>query len=109
MSDGAPAGDAADAFAKRARAAHGESIRRLVAFGAAVRGDDRGVHTEVEVLLVLESDESTVERDLERLAETVGLEHSVVVSLHVLPADRFESNAEHPFVRTALEEGRAYV
>ncbi|MDS0476471.1 hypothetical protein [Natrinema sp. 1APR25-10V2] len=109
MSDGASAGDAADAFAEQARTAHGESIRHLVAFGAAVRGDDRGVHTEVEVLLVLETDEPTVEQELERLAETVGLEHGVVVTLHVLPADRFEANEEHPFVRTAFEEGRAYV
>ncbi|WP_408957143.1 hypothetical protein [Natrinema sp. 74] len=109
MSDEAPAGDAADAFAEQARAAHDESIRHLIAFGAAVRGDDRGVHTEVEILLVLEDAEPTVERELERLAETVGLEHGVVVSLHVLPADRFEENEEHPFVQTALEDGRAYV
>ena len=109
MSDGAPAERPAAGFANRARAAHGESIRHLVAFGDAVRGDDRGVHTEVELLLVLEDDEPTVERELEQIAETVGLEHGVVVSLHVLPADRFEANEEHPFVRTAFEEGRAYV
>ncbi|WP_226039216.1 hypothetical protein [Natrinema sp. DC36] len=109
MSDGATAGDAAAAFASRAEAAHGESIRHLVAFGAAVRGDDRGVHTETEILLVLEEDDEAIERELEALAESVGLEHGVVFSVHVLPADRFEAKADHPFIRTALEEGTAYV
>ncbi|QLK27426.1 hypothetical protein HYG81_07455 [Natrinema zhouii] len=109
MSDGATAGNAAAAFADRAEAAHGESIRHLVAFGAAVRGDDRGVHTETEILLVLEEADETVERELEALAESVGLEHGVVFSVHILPADRFEAKTDHPFIRTALEEGTAYV
>ena len=109
MNDGASAGDAAAAFANRAETAHGESIRQLVAFGDAVRGDDRGVHTEVEVLLVLEDDDAETERALEALAETVGLEHGVVISVYVLPADRVDANEDHPFVRTALEEGHAYV
>ena len=64
MSDGATAGDAATAFASRAEAAHGESIRHLVAFGAAVRGDDRGVHTGTEILLVLEEDDEAIEQEL---------------------------------------------
>lgn len=109
MSDGAPQGDAADAFATRARTEHGESIRDLVVFGDAVRGDDRGVHTSVEVLLVLEEDDEETERQLEVLAETVGLEHGVVFSVHVLPADRFDAQSDHPFIRRALEEGRSYV
>ncbi|SER19452.1 hypothetical protein [Natrinema salaciae] len=111
MSDDASQGDAADAFADRARAEHGESIRRLVVFGDAVRGDDRGVHTSVEVLLVLEdeADDRELERRLEALAETVGIEHGVVFTVHVLPAERFDARTEHPFVRTALEEGRSYV
>ncbi|WP_226004240.1 hypothetical protein [Natrinema salinisoli] len=126
MSDGAPQGDAADAFASRARTEHGESIRDLVVFGDAVRGDDRGVHTSVEVLLVLEDsaerssansraaeprdeDDEETERQLEVLAETVGLEHGVVFSVHVLPADRFDAQSDHPFIRRALEEGRSYV
>lgn len=109
MTDGAPQGDAADAFAGRARDEYGESIRELVVFGDAVRGDDRGVHTSVEVLLVLEEDDDEIERKLDALAETVGLEHGVVFSVHVLPVDRFDAQSDHPFIRTALEEGRSYV
>lgn len=109
MSESAPQGAAADAFAERARAEHGESIRELVVFGDAVRGDDRGVHASVEVLLVLEEADEATERRLEALAETVGLEHGVVFSVHVLPAERFDARSDHPFIRTALEEGRSYV
>lgn len=109
MSDDERQDDAADAFATRAQETHGESIRHLVVFGDAVRGDDRGVHTDVEVLLVLEDDDVMAESELERLAETIGLEHGVVFSVHVLPAGRFEASEEHPFIRTAFEEGRAYV
>ncbi|QCS41379.1 hypothetical protein [Natrinema versiforme] len=109
MSDSAPEGSAADAFADRAQAAHGDSICRLVVFGDAARGDDRGVHASVEVLLVLEDATEDVERELEALGETVGLEHGVVFSVHVLPIDRFESQTDHPFIRTALEEGTSYV
>lgn len=109
MSDHAPQGDAADAFADRVEADYGESIRELVVFGDAVRGDDRGVHTSVDVLLVLENEDDALERRLETVAETVGIEHGVVVSVHVLPADRFEAQSDHPFIRTALEEGQSYV
>lgn len=109
MSDGSSEGTAADAFASRARAEYGESIRHLVAFGDALRGDDRGVHTELEVLLVLEDHDEATERELERLGETVGLERGVVTSVYVLPADRFEAREDHPFVQTAFEEGRSYV
>ncbi|QLG49216.1 hypothetical protein [Natrinema halophilum] len=108
MSDDPQRGDAADVFASRAQETYGESIRHLVVFGDATRGDDRSVHTAVEVLLVLD-DDVECERELKRLAETVGLEHGVVFSVNVLPAHRFEANEEHPFIRTAFEEGRAYV
>ena len=109
MSDGAPQGNAADAFASRAQAAHDEAICELVVFGNAARGDDRGVHATVEVLLVVEAADPEIERQLESLAETVGLEYGVVFSVHVLPADRFEAQSDHPFIRSALDEGSSYV
>ncbi|APW97543.1 hypothetical protein CHINAEXTREME_07035 [Halobiforma lacisalsi AJ5] len=100
--------DAAEAFAARARQEHGDAIDRLVVFGDAVR-DDRGVHASVDVLIVLEEADEHRERDLERLGETVGIEHGIVFSVYVLPADRFEENRDHPLVERALEEGESYV
>ncbi|OLZ39743.1 hypothetical protein A6E15_01520 [Natrinema saccharevitans] len=109
MSDSEPQGDAAATFAARAQADHGEAIRDLVVFGDAPRGDDRGVHASVEVLLVLEEPDPERERRLEALAERTGAEHGVVFEVHVLPVDRVEANSDHPFIRTALEKGRSYV
>ncbi|ELY61403.1 hypothetical protein C491_01057 [Natronococcus amylolyticus DSM 10524] len=107
MSDGSNPTDAAAAFAERAEAEYGETIRHLVAFGSAVRGDDRDVHSEAELLLVLEDTEP--ERDLEALARETGLEHGTVLSVHVLPADRYEEQTDHEFVERAFAEGEVYV
>ncbi|AFZ73485.1 hypothetical protein [Natronobacterium gregoryi] len=107
-------GDAATAFAERAWSECGDSINRLIAFGDAMRGDDRGVHASIEFLIVLEEDDDGPtleerERRLERLGKTVGIEREVVVEVYVLPADRFEDQQEHPLVEEALEEGVSYV
>ncbi|NKE36647.1 hypothetical protein GWG54_12620 [Natronococcus sp. JC468] len=107
MTDGSNRTDAADAFARRAQAEYGESIRHLVAFGSAVRGDERGVHGEAELLLVLEDLEP--ERELEALAREVGLEHGTVLEVHVLPAERYEERQDHEFVERAFAEGEVYV
>jgi hypothetical protein len=106
MSDGSNQTSVAGAFAERARTEHGEAIRHLVAFGDAVRGDDP-VHAEAEVLVVLE--DTTPERELEELARAIGIEHGTVLTVHVLPADRYEEHEGHSFVRTAFAEGQVYV
>ncbi|WP_440763292.1 hypothetical protein [Natronorubrum sp. DTA7] len=109
MSDGSSQGSAADAFADRAQAEYGDSIRHLVVFGDAVRGDDHGMRAELEAMVVLEDHDEAAERQLEGLGERVGLEHGVVTSVYVLPVERFEAGEDHPFVRTAFDEGRSYV
>ncbi|WP_247002802.1 hypothetical protein [Halosolutus gelatinilyticus] len=100
--------DAADAFAERARAEHGDAIRDLVAFGDSVQGE-RNIHAEAEVLVILEAADEVRERQLERLAETVGIERGVVVSVYVLPADRVDAHDEHPLLQRAFAEGQSYV
>lgn len=100
--------DAADAFAERVRAEHGDAIRDLVVFGDAVRGD-RDVHAEAEVLIVLEEEDEARERRLEQLAETVGAEYGVVFSPYVLPADRVDDHEDHPLIERAFADGRSYV
>ena len=109
MSDGSPQGTAADAFATNAQAEHGDAIRDLIVFGDAVGPETHGVHTELEALVVLEDHDEATERALEALGETVGLEHGVVTSVYVLPAQRLAQQEDHPLVRTAFEEGRSYV
>ncbi|THE65252.1 hypothetical protein D8Y22_08580 [Salinadaptatus halalkaliphilus] len=107
MSDGSQRTTAPDAFATQAQASHGESIRHLVVAGDAV-GDDH-FRTEMDVLLVLETDDPDCERELEHLARQVGLDHGVVVTVNVLPADRFDAVDDHPFVEQAFADGTVYV
>lgn len=63
------------------------------------------------VVLETETDETLEERErqLEALAETVGIEHDTVIELYVLPADRVDEQSDHPFIREALEGGEVYV
>ena len=105
MSERTPHERAADAFAARAQERYGDSIQRLVVFGSTARGDTHG-DSDVDVFLVLEN-EAREER-LRDLAYDTGLEYGVVFSVHTLSVDRFESRTDHPFIRTVLEEGRAY-
>lgn len=99
--------EAAESFARRARDAVGDDVRELVLFGSTVRGEARGVDSDVDVFVVLE--DGTRERELRDIAYDLSLEYGVVMSLHVQVADRFAERKDHPFVKNVLEEGRSYV
>ena len=94
------------AFARRAREEFSDSIHELLLFGSAARGETRGIDSDVDVFVVLDSKEHADE--LRAIAYDVQLEHGVVVSLHVKTKRRFEERKDHPFVKNVLEEGRSY-
>lgn len=98
--------NAFEAFAERATDQFGEDLHEIVCFGSVARGEANGIDSDVDVLVVL-GDES-LESDLRSLAYDVQLEYGVVLSLHVLEADRFEERRDHPFLRRAITEGIAY-
>lgn len=106
MSESSPHADAAATFADRARETYGESLRHLVVFGSTSRDEAQGRTSDVDVFLVIEDADD--EADLRELAYDVGLEFGVVLSVHVLTADRFEERSDHPFVRTVFDEGTSY-
>lgn len=94
------------AFARRARDRCGDSIHELILFGSVARGEARGIDSDVDVFVVLDTKEH--EDELRDIAYDVQLEHGVVVSLHVKTKDRFEERKDHPFVKNVLTEGRSY-
>lgn len=106
VSDDARHRRAADAFAERARSAHADAIDRLVLFGSTVRGETRGVDSDVDVFVV---GDPGIEDDLRRMAYDVGLDFGVSFSLHFQSSDRFADRRDHPFVTHVLDEGHAYV
>ncbi|ELZ04156.1 hypothetical protein [Natrialba aegyptia] len=108
--------DPIERIAARVRTEFSESIRRLIAFGPAVRGDST-LQTEADLLVGIEDDEvatgadeeTDCERALTELAHDVALEHEIVLTVHVLPIERFEANEDHPFIERAIAEGTEFI
>lgn len=115
-SPGAESGDshrrAARAFARRVDRAIPE-VEALYLFGSTVRGEAKGLGSDVDFLAVVADDASQgrVTERLRDLAYDVMLEFGPVVEVHVLSESAFERrrDAEYPFVDAALSEGEAYV
>lgn len=98
--------DAFEAFAERALDHHGDEIRDVILFGSAASGVTRGIDSDVDVLVV--ADTADLETSLREIAYDVQLEYGVVVSLHLLTAERFEARKDHSFVRSVRRDGRRY-
>lgn len=96
-----------EAFAERAQDALGDSIRELLLFGSVARGEARGIDSDVDVFVVLDTTEHADE--LRDIAYEVQLEYGVVLSLHVKSKDRFEKRKDHPFIKNVLRDGRSRV
>jgi predicted nucleotidyltransferase len=94
------------AFARRARDELGKQIHELILFGSVARGEARGIDSDVDVFVVLDSKE--YQDGLREIAYDVQLEYGVVLSLHTKTKERFEERKDHPFVRNVLAEGRSY-
>ncbi len=94
-----------EAFARRAQDTLDESIHELLLFGSAARGEARGIDSDVDVFVVLDTTEHAEE--LRAIAYEVQLEYGVVLSLHVKTKDRFEERKDHPFIKNVLRDGRS--
>ncbi len=102
--------DPAAAFARQAQTEYGDAIDRLIAFGDAVQ-NNRPIHASIELLVGVADDalNDEIERQLESLGESIGIEHGTVLSVYVIPAKQFESQPNHPLIQQALAEGQTYV
>lgn len=98
--------EAAAAFGERARAELGGYVERVVLFGSVARGEERGIDSDVVLLVVVEDDASAaVEQRLQTIAGDVMLEHGVAVSAHVVRSSTTDPSDGDGFVRNALAEG----
>lgn len=96
-----------EAFAERAQDTLGDSIHELFLFGSVARNEARGIDSDVDVFVVLDTTEC--EDELRDIAYEVQLEYGVVVSVHVKSTERFEERKDHPFIKNVLRDGRSYV
>lgn len=101
-----PHQQAFEAFAERAHDTLDDSIHELLLFGSAARGEARGIDSDVDVFVVLDTTEHADE--LRDIAYEVQLEYGVVMSVHVKTKDRFEERKDHPFIKNVLRDGRSY-
>lgn len=96
--------EAAESFVDRARAEYGDRIEKLYVFGSTVRGETRGLASDVDVLLVLDDRDREATADgLRDIAYDVMLEYGPVVELHILSESTFERHQRegNPFFRTS--------
>lgn len=105
--ESSPHEQAFEAFAQRVRDSLGESIHELILFGSTARGETRGTDSDVDVFAVVETEAQ--EEELLVLANEIGLEYGVFISVQTQTVARFEARKNHPFIRTVLEEGQRYV
>lgn len=96
-----------DEFAQRAQEKLGESLHRLILFGSTARVESHGRESDVDVFAIVETE--TQEEILFDLANEVGFEHGIFISVQSQTVDRFEARKDHPFIQTVLDEGKAYV
>lgn len=103
---------AAEAFVDRARSQYGDEIAELYVFGSTVRGEARGLASDVDILVVLDddADRGATADALRDIAYDVMLEYGPVVELHILPESTFIRYQQegNPFIRNVITEGRSY-
>jgi len=103
---------AAEAFIDRVRSRLSDEVSKVYVFGSTIRGDTRGLASDVDVLIILEDNatHATVSEELHDLAYDVMLEFGPVVELHVLSETEFRTfvNEGNPFIQNVLHEGRSY-
>lgn len=93
-------------FASRAMEAHGEHIEEIILFGSTARGETRGIDSDVDVFVVVDTME--IRDALGEIAYDVMHEYGVVVAEVVKPKELVENNPDHPFLKNVRSEGRAY-
>ena len=92
---------AAEAFVRKVRERYGDAVETILLYGSVARGEERGVNSDVDLLIVLSDDvdEAAVAEQIRDLAYDVELDAGVVLSLVVLSASEYEHRSERPFLQ----------
>lgn len=103
-----PHRDAVDAFVDRVDDEEIDAVQRMYLFGSVARGVHRA-DSDVDIFAVLEDNAAVgeVEERLRDVAYDVTLERGPAFSIHAVTESTLERRGDHPFFRTALDEGRA--
>lgn len=96
----------ARAFAQQVRERVGEAVQTVILYGSVARGEEHGVASDVDLLVVVrdEADRDEVAERVRDLAYDIELERGVVLSLLVLTAAEYERRRDRPFYRTVRRD-----
>lgn len=106
MCESTPHRDAAETFTRRARDRYGDAIEAILLYGSVARGTERGVDSDVDLLVVVSDtvDASALDDRLRDLAYDIELDRGVVLSLLVLSASDVEAQTDRPFFATVQQD-----
>lgn len=94
---------AAGEFARAVEERWPSAVTDVLLFGSAARGDERGVESDVDVLVLTEGTDTPGVAEIHEVAYDVGLEHGVTMSVHVRTTTEYEA-ADSAFVRNVRTE-----
>ena len=98
---------AADAFAQQVRKQYGEIVDEVSLYGSVARDEERGVHSDVDLIVVLEEgvEKQASEQALRKLAYDIELEFGVVLSLFVLTATEYH-HGDKPYLQHVQQDAQ---
>lgn len=103
---------AAAEFVNRVRSRFEREIIHLYVFGSTVRGETRGLASDIDILVVLKNNtnHNVLSEALRDLAYDILLEYGPVVELHIISEQEFKHAVDHgqPFIQNVVQEGRSY-
>lgn len=97
---------AAHDFARQLRERMGKAVEAVLLYGSVARGEERGIGSDVDLLVVLGDDvdrDETAER-VRDLAYDIELDRGVVLSLIIISAAEYERRQERPFLRNVRRD-----
>ncbi|ELZ12020.1 hypothetical protein C479_06227 [Halovivax asiaticus JCM 14624] len=99
---------AAAAFGRSVRDRFDDELEAIHLFGSVVRREERGVDSDVDLLVVLsdDADESRVTEEIRTIAYDIELDYGVVLSLVIRTQSALERDRNQPFVRTVTRTGQ---
>lgn len=83
----------------------GEAVSNILLYGSKARGDDR-MDSDVDLLIVMESDDWTVRNRVSDIASRISLEFDLLISPHVVSQRNWQEMSEAPlsFYKNVIQE-----
>jgi len=93
---------------RNTQAIMGDRLRKIILYGSYARGDYKDF-SDLDIMVLAdfaENEHKTLERQIDRMASDVGLDHDIIVSMMLNDENLFLSRLHiSPFYRNVISEG----